>query len=102
MIKLEKMEKEEEMGIYCFIFSFGGGNKNLQEKVLGFWRGNFFCTIFSLFGQVLESYRHLVLNPSLDAHIQGNIRNLKNKNTAFKSILKNSGKLGNSDISNAS
>jgi hypothetical protein len=27
---------------------------------------------------------------------------LKNKNTAFKSILKNSGKLGNSDISNAS
>jgi hypothetical protein len=86
MIKFAKMEKND-MGIYCFIFSCLGGRgkeKSTRKKFLDFGGGNFFCTIFSLFGQVLESYRHLVLNPSLDAHIQGNIRNLKNKKHCFQ------------------
>jgi hypothetical protein len=66
--------------IVSYSHVWGGGGR----KFLDFGGGNFFCTIFSLFGQVLESYRHLVLNPSLDAHIQGNIRNLKNKKHCFQ------------------
>jgi hypothetical protein len=61
-----------------------GKQKSTRNKFLDFGGDNFFCTIFALLGQVLESYRHLVLNPSLDAHIQGNIKNLKNKKHCFQ------------------
>jgi hypothetical protein len=88
MIKFEKMEKKKKWEYIVSYSHWGRGRrgkqKSTRKKFLYFGGGDFLGTIFALFGQVLESYRHLVLNPSLDAHIQGNIRNLKNKKHCFQ------------------